>query len=80
MAKVSNDFWYKFLFLQCNHCGHRFAVRNGFYTVTMCPKCEKDVRAWGYGKQRIDDSISEEAKLMLINSYHFKKLELKFVR
>lgn len=82
MNKLSYEFWYKFLFLKCNHCGHRFAVRNGFYTVTNCPNCKRDIRVWpsGNNPQRIDDSISEEEKSMLINNYHFRKLELKLVR
>ena len=75
------EFWYKFLFVKCK-CGHKFTVRNGFYTVTNCPNCDQYIRVWPSenNPQRIDDSISEEEKSMLINRYHFRKLELKLVR
>jgi len=69
----------RFIFLRCNHCNFKFAIRWGFYTVCSCPNCEKDVRITDK-EQSLDNSLSEGEKLMLKNEYHFRKLKVKIMR
>ena len=81
--KDINAFWHELLFLQCDRCEHKFAVRNGFYTVAKCPNCEKYVTVHtssGENPQRIDNLLSDVKKTELINIYYYKKLESKLLR
>ena len=69
----------RFIFLKCDHCNSKFAMRWGFYTVCSCPNCKKDVRSYDE-KNRLDNNLSEEEKLMLINEYFFRKFMSKLTR
>lgn len=69
----------RFIFLKCNYCNFKFANRWGFYTVCSCPSCKKDV--WiTVEEHRLDKSLAEGEKSILINEYYLRKLKVKIMR
>ena len=73
------EMYYRFIFLKCNSCNFKFAIRSGFYTVCSCPNCKKDVHITDKDVS-LDNLLSKEKKLELTNEYHFRKFMSKMVR